>query len=280
MKIFVMRQYVLSFLLLIAISPGVFAQTKLITGKVIDAHSNQPVAGATVTEQNSSNSAVTGGKGIFSLHITPNAAIVVSSVGYVTQTVTVKETAVLEVRLVPDTRMLDDVVVIGYGQARKKDLTGSVVQIRPDNLANENPNTVQDILRGTPGLSVGYDPSAKGGGSMQLRGQRSVYTEGSHNEPLIILDGMIFYGELSEINPDDISQIDVLKDASAAAIYGSRAASGVIIISTKKRETGEAGGEYHFHLWCCYQKRLPRNVCSRRLYEVPRRLVQNAYLRH
>lgn len=239
MKIFVMRQYVLSFLLLIAISPGVFAQTKLITGKVIDAHSNQPVAGATVTEQNSSNSAVTGGKGIFSLHITPNAAIVVSSVGYVTQTVTVKETAVLEVRLVPDTRMLDDVVVIGYGQARKKDLTGSVVQIRPDNLANENPNTVQDILRGTPGLSVGYDPSAKGGGSMQLRGQRSVYTEGSHNEPLIILDGMIFYGELSEINPDDISQIDVLKDASAAAIYGSRAASGVIIISTKKGKQGK-----------------------------------------
>ncbi len=101
-------------------------------------------------------------------------------------------------------------------------------------MANANPNTVQDILRGVPGLQVGYDPSAKGGGSLQVRGQRSVYTAGGHNNPLIILDGMIFYGELSEINPDDIGQIDVLKDASAAAVYGAQAANGVIIITTKK----------------------------------------------
>jgi len=234
-----MRQYVLSLFLLIAISPGVFAQSKLISGKVIDAYSSQPVPGVTVSEQNGRNGAISNMKGDFSLHIAPNAKIVFSSTGYVTQTVTVGDAAVLEIKLVPDTRLLDDVVVIGYGQARKKDLTGSVVQIRPENLANENPNTVQDILRGTPGLSVGYDPSAKGGGSMQLRGQRSVYTAGGHNDPLIILDGMIFYGELSEINPDDISQIDVLKDASAAAIYGSRAASGVIIITTKKGKPGK-----------------------------------------
>lgn len=113
------------------------------------------------------------------------------------------------------------------------------MQIRPDKLANEKPNSVQDILRGTPGLQVGMDASAKGGGSMQLRGQRSVYTEGGHNEPLIILDGMMFYGELSEINPDDIGQIDVLKDASAAAVYGAKAASGVIIITTKKGKLGK-----------------------------------------
>lgn len=125
-------------------------------------------------------------------------------------------------------------VVIGYGTARKKDLTGSVIQVRPDNIAMDNPKTVQDILRGTAGLSVGYDASAKGGGSMSIRGQRSVYTDGGHNDPLLILDGMMFYGELSEINPDDIEQIDILKDASSAAVYGAKAANGVIIVTTKK----------------------------------------------
>lgn len=83
-------------------------------------------------------------------------------------------------------------------------------------------------------MKVGFDGSAKGGGSLQVRGQRSVYTDGGHNDPLIVLDGMIFYGELSEINPDDIAQIDVLKDASSAAVYGAKAANGVIIVSTKK----------------------------------------------
>ncbi|WP_207622385.1 SusC/RagA family TonB-linked outer membrane protein [Niastella koreensis] len=234
-----MGKYVLSFFLLIVISQGVSAQSKLISGKVIDSRSNKPIPGVTVKDQNASGGVITNAKGIFSLQLAPNASITVSSMGYITQTVSVGEVATLEIRLEPETKTLDDVVVIGYGQARKKDLTGSVVQIRPDNLANENPNTVQDILRGTPGLSVGYDPSAKGGGSLQLRGQRSVYTDGGHNDPLIILDGMIFYGELSEINPDDISQIDVLKDASAAAIYGSRAASGVIIVTTKKGKPGK-----------------------------------------
>ena len=101
--------------------------------------------------------------------------------------------------------MLDEVVVIGYGTMRKKDLTGSVTQVRPDALANEAPKTVQDVLRGTAGLNVGFDKSAKGGGSMSIRGQRSVYSDGGHNDPLIILDGMMFYGEFSEINPNDIA---------------------------------------------------------------------------
>lgn len=89
---------------------------------------------------------------------------------------------------------------------------------------------------------VGYgegDAGAKGGGEMKIRGQRSVYTDGGHNNPLIILDGMFFQGELSEINPDDIGQIDVLKDASAAAVYGAQAANGVIIITTKKGKKGK-----------------------------------------
>lgn len=135
--------------------------------------------------------------------------------------------------------MLEEVVVVGYGTMRKKDLTGAVSQINPDKLADQNPGTVQNLLRGTAGLDVGISNDAKGGGSLQLRGQNSVYTGGNHNSPLIILDGMDFYGELSEINPADIAQIDVLKDASAAAVYGARAASGVIIVTTKKGKLGK-----------------------------------------
>lgn len=91
-----------------------------------------------------------------------------------------------------DTKTLEEVVVIGYGSMRKKDLTGAVVQINPDKVADTHPGNVQELLRGTAGLQIGYDASAKGGGSIQLRGQNSVYTDGDHNAPLIVLDGMVF----------------------------------------------------------------------------------------
>lgn len=214
-------------------------QKQTITGIVKDA-SGEPVIGASVMEKGStSNGTITDIDGKFQLNVSSNVTLVISYIGYKTQEITVKGNTPLNVTLTEDNEMLDEVVVVGYGSMRKKDLTGSVVQIRPDKLANEAPKTVQDVLRGTPGLNIGYDASAKGGGSMQIRGQRSLYTEGGHNDPLIILDGMMFYGELSEINPEDIGQIDVLKDASAAAVYGAKAANGVIIVSTKKGKTGK-----------------------------------------
>lgn len=209
-----------------------------VTGKVEDTMGS--VIGASIVEKGvASNGTITDIDGNFSIKVNPNATLVVSFIGYKTVEIPVKGQRNVKVTLQEDSEMLDEVVVVGYGQMRKKDLTGSVIQIRPDKLANEAPKTVQDVLRGTPGLNVGYDASAKGGGSMQIRGQRSVYTDGGHNDPLIILDGMQFYGELSEINPNDIGQIDVLKDASSAAVYGAKAANGVIIITTKKGKSGK-----------------------------------------
>lgn len=198
-----------------------------------------PVTGATVMVKGTTNGTVTDASGNFTLQARKGDVIQVSFIGYLTREIAYSGQPVIRVELAENTQKLDEVVVVGYGTMRKKDLTGSVIQIRPDNIAIENPKTVQDILRGTPGLQVGYDASAKGGGTMQIRGQRSVYTDGGHNNPLLILDGMIFYGELSEINPDDIAQIDVLKDASAAAVYGAKAASGVLIITTKKGKQGK-----------------------------------------
>ncbi|HSC53824.1 MAG TPA: SusC/RagA family TonB-linked outer membrane protein [Phnomibacter sp.] len=213
--------------------------TKLVKGVVIDSANGRPLAAVSIQAGDSKKGTSTNDAGIFSLEVEPGMEMIVSMVGYKTLRLKPDYGGNMIITLAPTLAIADEVVVIGYGTARKKDLTGAITSIKPDKLAQENPNNVQDILRGTPGVMVGYDPSAKGGGSIQIRGQRSVYTAGGHNDPLIVMDGMIFYGELSEINPDDIGQIDVLKDASAAAIYGARAANGVIIISTKKGKTGK-----------------------------------------
>ena len=212
---------------------GGYAQQTAVTGKVLDS-TNEPLIGVTIQVKGTQRGTITDFEGKFSIQASRDETLVVSYIGYKTQEVPLSGTRDLTIVLAEDNEMLEEVVVIGYGTVRKKDLTGSVAQIKPDALANEAPKTVQDVLRGTAGLSVGFDSSAKGGGSMSVRGQRSVYTDGGHNDPLIILDGMMFYGELSEINPNDIAQIDVLKDASSAAVYGAKAANGVVIVTTKK----------------------------------------------
>ena len=213
----------------------IFAQTaqqqkQSVSGVIKDA-TGEPVIGASVLEKGTTNGTITDFDGRFTLNVIPGTTLIISYIGY--KTIEMKTVAgqPINLTLIEDSEMLEEVVVVGYGTMRKKDLTGSVVQINPSKIADQNPTSVQDVLRGTPGLQIGYDASAKGSdASILLRGQNSLGTNAS---PMIVLDGMAFYGELSEINPDDIAQIDVLKDASAAAIYGTRGANGVILITTK-----------------------------------------------
>ncbi|QEC74138.1 SusC/RagA family TonB-linked outer membrane protein [Arachidicoccus ginsenosidivorans] len=201
-----------------------------------------PLSGASVKLVGHTSGTSTDSQGHFSISV-PNKGgrLVISYVGYEDYYVNVTKSNAnhLDITLKLKSEQADSVVVIGYGTMKKKDLTGAITSIRPDKIAEDNPKTVQDILRGTAGVTVGLDGSAKSGGTIRIRGQRSVYSAGGHNDPLLILDGVIFYGELSEINPDDIAQIDILKDASAAAIYGAKSANGVIIISTKKGKMGK-----------------------------------------
>ena len=204
---------------------------------VVEDSTGEPLTGASVLVKGTTNGVATDIDGNFALKVKNGDVISISYIGYKPQEIPVTGQNDIKVVLVEDTQMLEDVVVIGYGTARKKDLTGAVVQVNPDKIADQNPGSVQDVLRGVPGLQIGYDSSAKGqGASIRLRGQNSLGTDAA---PMIVLDGMAFYGELSEINPDDIAQIDVLKDASSAAIYGARAAAGVIIITTKKGKEGK-----------------------------------------
>ena len=221
---------------LAATETQVVQQVGTVKGTVTDCN-GEPIIGATIRVAGTKNATVSDIDGNFTLQTNKGVKLEVSYVGYQMQTVTATDHIVI--RMKEDAHVLTDVVVVGYGTMRKKDLTGSVVQIDPSKIADQNPNSVQDILRGTPGLQVGISSTAKGGGSLQLRGQNSLYTKGSHNSPLIVLDGMQFSGELSEINPDDIAQVDVLKDASSAAVYGAKAANGVVIITTKKGKMGK-----------------------------------------
>lgn len=218
-------------------SATILQQVGKLQGTVVDGNGD-PIIGATVKVKGAKGGTITDLDGRFSLDASKGATLEVSYIGY--KNISLKATTSnLQITMEEDAQQISDVVVVGYGTMRKKDLTGSVVQIRPDKLANENPGSVQDLLRSTAGVNIGLDTSAKGGGSMQIRGQRSLYTSGGHNDPLLIVDGMMFYGEMSEINPDDIAQIDILKDASAAAVYGAKAANGVIIITTKKGSIGK-----------------------------------------
>jgi hypothetical protein len=156
-------------------------QKQSVSGVVKDS-TGEPVIGANIREKgNPSNGTITDIDGNFSIKVNPDATLEISFIGY--KTVEVKAVAgkPLNVILKDDSEMLEEVVVVGYGTMRKKDLTGSVVQIRPDKLANEAPKTVQDVLRGTPGLNIGYNADAKGGGTMMVRGQRSVYVTDKNN---------------------------------------------------------------------------------------------------
>jgi TonB-linked SusC/RagA family outer membrane protein len=170
----------------------------------------------------------------------PGYSFTFSYIGYESQTLSGYDLKAgadfsLVVEMKDQAQKMDEVVVVGYGSMKKKDLTGAIGQLKTAKLEKESPRSVQDMLRsGVPGLIVGQTSSAKGGGDLQIRGQRSL---NGGNDPLIVLDGVIFFGELSEINPQDIEQFDILKDASAAAIYGAKSANGVIIITTKKGKT-------------------------------------------
>jgi len=199
---------------------GVQAQTSFtISGKVTDAKNN-PLEGVSISVKGSKKGEVSAAGGIFTIKNVPvNGKIVFSSVGFLAKEITVDKAEFLTVALTEQVSDLGEVVVTGYGTAKKKDLTGAVTQVKASRFENENPRSVQDLLRGNaPGLDVGFDPSTKGqSGSLQIRGQGTLTASSS---PLIVLDGIIYPGTIADINPNDIATIDILKDASSAAVFG------------------------------------------------------------
>ena len=216
------------------------SKTNKITGIVKDTN-GEPIIGANITVKGQSIGTITDIDGQFTLDAPEDAVLQISYIGYVAQDIHTKGKKEFNVMLEEDSEMLDEVVVVGYGSMRKRDLTGAVSSINSKKFEKDAPRSVEDLLRtGVPGLNIGLSNTAKGdvdlNSSVQIRGQRSLK---AGNGPLVVLDGIIFLGELSEINPSDIDRIDVLKDAASAAIYGAKSANGVILITTQKGQTGK-----------------------------------------
>ncbi|MDR1723726.1 MAG: TonB-dependent receptor [Tannerella sp.] len=219
-------------------------QTRKVTGTVTDA-AGEAVVGASVRERGTTNGTITDADGRFSLALTAEkATLEVSYVGYKSVTVATDGSQPLAVTLAEDTEQLEEVVVIGYGTVKKKDLTGAVTSLNAETIMKTPVLTAAQALQGrVPGVLVTNSAWTPGAApSVLIRGTRSIQAS---NDPLYVIDGVPISQAPDMIPPGDIESIDVLKDASATAIYGSRGANGVIIITTKKGKSGKAQFEYN-----------------------------------
>ena len=218
------------------ISQEVLQNSVKITGKVVDVQ-GEPVIGATVMEKGTTNGIITDVDGNFTLNVSPNRKLQVSYVGYQTQEITIGSNRTLRITLKEDSELLDEVVVVGYGTMKKSDLTGAISSVSTETLVRGgNANAIGALQGSVAGVSILKSNNKPGGGyDIKIRGVSSI--SGS-SAPLVVIDG-IPGASLDNINPDDIEKIDILKDASSTAIYGSRATNGVVMVTTKKGSLGD-----------------------------------------
>lgn len=235
-----------------------FAQNKLVTGVVKD-QSGEPLIGVNVMEKGTTNGSITDIDGKYSISLTGKAPVLVFSyIGYASQEISISGKSKIDVTLKEDTEQLEEVVVIGYGTAKKKDLTGAISTVKAENLEKETPRSVQDLLRANaPGVSIGASANADGSTTVQIRGKNTL---SAGSDPLYVLDGVIFSGDLSDINPMDVQSIDVLKDASSVAVYGAKAANGVIAITTKKGKSGKPVVNFNANMGWVQANSVPKVV--------------------
>jgi len=215
-----------------------YAQTIAVNGVVRDGN-GVVLTGVNVMEIGTTNGTITDARGVYTIKVSPSAKLSFSYLGYNTSVVDVNNRTQINVTLQEDTKLLDELIVIGYGTQRKEAVTGSVVSMSGDILRNVPSTNITQALQGRVAGVDMSQTSSKPGASMQIRirGTRSLNAD---NDPLVVLDGIPFAGSISDINPNDIKSVDILKDASSTAIYGSRGANGVIMITTHKGTTGQA----------------------------------------
>ncbi|WP_205513610.1 SusC/RagA family TonB-linked outer membrane protein [Longitalea arenae] len=244
---------------------------KKITGKIVTSDGNKPVQDATIFITATNASATSDHNGFFTIEAKEGDVLIISMIGYQKKEVRVGKNNTLEVKLEQNVLKLDDVVVIGYGRAKRKDITGAISSVTGDEIRKVQPVTLDQALQGkVPGAVVQQVSGQPGGAvSIQIRGLSSF----GNNPPLYVIDGVIIGGTgvsgsgsnpLAGINPSEVESIDVLKDASATAIYGSQATNGVIIITTKRGQVGPPKITYDVYAG---QQQLPKDYATMNLRE-------------
>ena len=244
------KSILLSFFLVLTLVGSVWAQTQTVSGRVTAASDGSALPGVTVLERGTSNGVTTGVDGDYSLTVQPNATLVFSFIGMQRQEVAVNGRSTVDVQLAADERQLSEVVVVGYGTQERREVTGATAKVTSEELQNLPVLGVDQAMQGrAAGVQISQNSGTPGGGiSVRVRGSSSI---SASNQPLYVVDGVplttgdysqLGYGgqsvnAIADLNPNDIESIDILKDASAAAIYGSRAANGVVLITTKRGST-------------------------------------------
>ena len=227
-------------ILLAVLSSALLSAQDTVTGTVVSGSDGMPVIGAAVMEVgNTTNGTVTDIDGKFSISVPEGAELIFVSIGF--KDLTAKASPVMNITLEEDSQMLEETVVTGYAVQRKADLTGSISVVNVDDIARQNENNPIKAMQGrVPGMNITADGSPSGSSTVRIRGTGTL----NNNDPLYIIDGVPTKAGMHELNGNDIESIQVLKDAASASIYGSRAANGVIIITTKKGKNGRMNVDF------------------------------------
>ena len=238
------------------------AQNLTVKGKVSDGSNGDPVPFATIVVKGMSTWTTTDAEGLYAIEAPANAILSVDCLGYITAEVSVSGKTSLDITLRPDLDQLSESVVIGYGVQQKKLLTGATIQVKGDDLAKLNTTTALGALQSqSPGVTITQNSGQPGEGfKVNVRGMGTI----GDSEPLYVIDG-VAGGSLSALNPADIESIDVLKDAASAAIYGARAANGVVLVTTKQGKEGRTVVSYDGYYGGQYIAKMP-NLCNAQEY--------------
>ena len=238
-------------------------QKKIITGTVVDSN-GEAVIGANVLVKGTTNGTITDIDGKFSLEVPEGAMLLVSYIGYGDYETKVGNQSNLSITLKEDSQALDELVVVGYGTMKKNDLTGAVGAVKGDDLASRRTTQLSTALQGaTSGVLVTRDNSAPGAtASIKIRGVTTI----GETSPLVIIDGVP--GDINQVNPEDVENMSILKDAASASIYGSRAAAGVIVITTKRAKENDLSLNYNFEYGWEMPTKLPQYVGAQRFLEM------------
>ncbi len=232
-------KFFLSFVMLFAVGFLAYAQNINVSGKVTDASTGESVPFASIQVKGTMTGTATDADGNYTISVPRNATLIFSSIGYINQEAAVEGRTVINILLAPDTESLEELVVVAYGVAKKESVTGAISTVKSDAIDKRPVSSVSNVLEGmaTGVLALpGGDPGSDA--AIRIRG---VGSPNGSNTPLYVIDGVPFGGNISDLNPNDIESLTVLKDATSAALYGNRASNGVILITTKRGKSDRVG---------------------------------------